>query len=945
MSSIIEGYNYDIFISYRQKDNKHDGWVTEFVENLKGELDSMFKDEVSVYFDINPSDYLLESYDVDASLKDKLKCLIFIPIISRTYCDPKSFAWDNELKAFIDKASKDQFGFKIKLSNSNVANRVLPIRIHDLDISDVKLFESVVGGLMRSIDFVYKETGVNRQLRAKDDDIIKSPGQILYRDQINKVALTVKEIIESIKATKVEGHTKIKEVHVKEFKDKEEINVREPIREELINHENRDGAVTLKQKHGLKSLVIKKPWIWMAGIAITIILVIVILFINHNSKVRWARQVGLPALQQYINEFNMASAFKLAQKAEKYISKDPKFAELANIARAKLTFITDPPGADVYIREYSKGQGEWTYLGKTPIDSLRVPSFNFYLTRIEKPEYENVLAVGAVDFGNVHWVDTLYRKLFKKGSIPEGMVYIEGFKGEEAGNFLKARNGFFMDRFEVTNKQYKEFVDAGGYRNKQYWKNEFIKEGKALTWENAMSEFVDRSERSGPATWEAGEYPNGQENYPVTGISWYEAAAYSEFMGKSLPTLDHWYSGTGIYMDCFQYYFNSRILSLSNFYGIGVEAAGKFHGIGCYGTYDMAGNAREWCWNETPVGHTVCGGGWDDAEYMYLEWSHLPSFDRSSKNGFRCVQYIDKEKIAKASFNKIKYEAIRDFSRAIPVPENVFKIYKNQFLYDKKELFANMDRKDSTNKDYIIERISFNAAYGNERVIAYLYLPRKVNPPFQTIMFFPAINALYEKDVINSFMTKWDLDFIIKSGRAVFFPVYKGTFERQEGGRQNFSTDSHENSEWIIKMVKDFSRAIDYLETRTDIDSSRLGYLGHSWGGEMGGIIPGVEDRLALCILNVGGFPVHSNYLPEVDAVNYVPRIKIPVLMLNGRYDNNFPLETSVKPFFNLLGTSKENKSLIVYETDHYVPKSEMIKEILNWLDKYFGPVNYLKDK
>jgi hypothetical protein len=199
MSSIIEGYTYDIFISYRQKDNKYDGWVTEFVDNLKRELEATFKEDVSVYFDINPNDGLLETHDVDASLKDKLKCLTFIPIISRTYCDPKSFAWDHELKAFVDLASGDQFGFKVKLPNGNVANRVLPIRIHDLDVADNKLCESVVGGVLRSIDFVYKETGVNRPLRAKDDDIIKNPGQILYRDQINKVALAIKDIIESMK--------------------------------------------------------------------------------------------------------------------------------------------------------------------------------------------------------------------------------------------------------------------------------------------------------------------------------------------------------------------------------------------------------------------------------------------------------------------------------------------------------------------------------------------------------------------------------------------------------------------------------------------------------------------------------------------------------------------------------------------------------------------------
>ena len=210
MASIIPGYEYDIFISYRQKDNKYDGWVTEFVDNLKGELESTFKEEISVYFDINPHDGLLETHDVDASLKDKLKCLVFIPIISRTYCDPKSFAWEHEFKAFVEQASKDQFGLKVKLPNGNVANRVLPVRIHDLDTADIKLFESIIGGVLRSIDFVYKETGVNRQLRSKDDDIIKNPSQILYRDQINKVAHAVKDIIESMKVLQLHGHVKEK---------------------------------------------------------------------------------------------------------------------------------------------------------------------------------------------------------------------------------------------------------------------------------------------------------------------------------------------------------------------------------------------------------------------------------------------------------------------------------------------------------------------------------------------------------------------------------------------------------------------------------------------------------------------------------------------------------------------------------------------------------------
>lgn len=202
MSSIIEGYNYDIFISYRQKDNKYDGWVTEFVDNLKKELESTFKEEISVYFDINPHDGLLETHDVDASLKEKLNCLVFIPIISRTYCDPKSFAWEHEFKAFVEEASKDQFGLKVKLPNGNVASRVLPVRIHDLDIDDIKECESVLGSMLRGVEFIYKEPGVNKPLVA-DDDEKKNLNNTKYRIQVNKVANAIKEILSGLKTEPV----------------------------------------------------------------------------------------------------------------------------------------------------------------------------------------------------------------------------------------------------------------------------------------------------------------------------------------------------------------------------------------------------------------------------------------------------------------------------------------------------------------------------------------------------------------------------------------------------------------------------------------------------------------------------------------------------------------------------------------------------------------------
>ena len=211
MPSLINGYEYDIFISYRQKDNEYDGWVTEFVNNLRRELHATFKEDISIYFDENPHDGLLETHNVDKSLEGKLKCLIFIPILSQTYCDPKSFAWQHEFLAFNKFAKEDQFGRDIKLSNGNVASRILPVRIHDLDVEDKSLVEAELKAVLRPIDFIYKSSGVNRPLKSNDDKT-ENLNHTYYRDQINKVANAVKEIITALKhpATKaIENKKKV----------------------------------------------------------------------------------------------------------------------------------------------------------------------------------------------------------------------------------------------------------------------------------------------------------------------------------------------------------------------------------------------------------------------------------------------------------------------------------------------------------------------------------------------------------------------------------------------------------------------------------------------------------------------------------------------------------------------------------------------------------------
>jgi len=202
MPSLLPNFEYDIFISYRHNDNRS-GWVTEFVNALQEELAATIKEPLSIYFDKNPHDGLLETHNVDKSLEGKLKCLIFIPIISQTYCDPKSFAWQHEFVAFNKLAKEDQLGRDIKLNNGNVTSRILPIKIHEIDVEDKLTLEQEIGGALRAIEFIYKEAGVNRPLKSGDSKP-ENQNKTDYRNQVNKVANALKEIITTLKSPAVQ---------------------------------------------------------------------------------------------------------------------------------------------------------------------------------------------------------------------------------------------------------------------------------------------------------------------------------------------------------------------------------------------------------------------------------------------------------------------------------------------------------------------------------------------------------------------------------------------------------------------------------------------------------------------------------------------------------------------------------------------------------------------
>ncbi|MDD1778892.1 MAG: protein kinase [Candidatus Helarchaeota archaeon] len=706
----------------------------------------------------------------------------------------------------------------------------------------------------------------------------------------------------------------------------------------------------------VKRFLLRPKIVIPAVLIISFITILSVLFFQHRAKVHWARKQALPEIERLISENDvwrdLTVAYRLAEKAEKYIPHDPKLVELFSKCSLPINIKTEPPGANIYMQEYKTPNSEWKLLGVSPIEKIRLP-IGIFRWKMEKEGYETVLAASStwdIDIGTKKLLIPfdIVRVLDKKESAAPGMVRVQG-----AETALGKLNDFYIDRFEVTNKEYKEFMNNGGYRNRNYWKQKIIKDGKELTWEKAIKEFIDPTGQPGPSTWQAGDYPAGQGDYPVSGISWYEAAAYAEFAGKSLPTGHHWGIAMGEYTPLIQWPQLggfALFAPFSNFGDKGLIPVGSLPGITSYGAFDMAGNVREWCWNETYQGRLIRGGAWDENTYMFIYLSQAPSMDRSAKNGFRCALYPDPEKMPSSVFQMEKSlgspllgERV-DFYKMKPVTDPVFHVYKEQFNYDRTDLNARVESSRESPGGWIQEKITFDAAYGRERVIAYLFIPKNTIPPYQTTIYFPGDASFVQRsseDLESYYEFSMFLSYIVKDGRAVLYPVYKGTFERGNDALAAVyfgDWNTHQYTEFLIQQIKDFKRCIDYLETRQDIDSDKIAYYGMSQGGVLGAIIPAVEERLKASILLGGGLMRLGR--PEVNQINYVTRVKTPTLMLNGRYDNYFPTETSQKPMLDLLATPAEHKQLKLYETDHIPPRNEFIKETLFWLDKYLGPVS-----
>jgi predicted Ser/Thr protein kinase len=552
-----------------------------------------------------------------------------------------------------------------------------------------------------------------------------------------------------------------------------------------------------------------------AGIAIVALASVGAWLWARSARIERARR-ALPEIARLAAEDQPLAAFRLARQVLPDLPEDPEAQRLWESLTFEYSVDTEPEGAEISWKAYGEPESAWEALGRTPLRDVRLTSMlgpGRPRWLIRKTGFE---PVEIAPMGLRHDV-----KLHAVGTAPEGMVFVPGGETNVEGQPVQ-RDGFWLDKYETTNRQFQAFVDAGGYRKREYWKAAFIAEGREVPWKEAIGRLVDRTGRPGPSTWEGGGFPAGEDDYPVRGVSWYEAAAYAEFAGKSLPTVHHWLAATDPFPP-------TALLTLSNFDGKGPVPVGTRQGIGRVGTYDMAGNVKEWCQNASSEKRYTLGGAWDEPVYMYRSKHAQPAFQRRENDGFRCARY---EKPPAVELLAPILRVWRDYSKEKPVDDAAFEVFRSIYAYDRTPLD-------------------------------------------------PAVE----------------------------------------------------------QQVQDAGRAVDYLATRSDVATDKLAYYGVSWGALMGLRITALDRRFKTSILMVGGLDSTDPGMPEIDELNFAPRVRTPTLMLNGRDDFRFPLELSQKPMFRLLGTRAEDKRLVLFDGGHIPGRLAPVKPVLDWLDRYLGTV------
>ena len=692
---------------------------------------------------------------------------------------------------------------------------------------------------------------------------------------------------------------------------------------------------------------IKPRHLWVAGVAALVGMAALLAWtLQQRGQERWAREELLPRLQTLIAADDYAAAFDVAREIERVTPRDPVLRDLEPSFSAKVTLDTSPGDAKVFYRPYAAGEKEWRFIGQTPLKDVAVP-IGVGLWRIEKQGHDVALLTlrnPGLQLGNAPDADLrlivkgadLTLPLADAATSPDDMVLVPAIPAviPGVGGDTVEVPAFFIDRFEVRNREFKEFVDAGGYTEASHWRNLPFDGG--AEWRTAAAGFVDLTGGPGPSTWRAGSYPAGLADHPVTGVSWYEAAAYCRFRGKELPTAYHWYRAAGSIVEFWESV-ASAIVHSSNFAGRELAPVGRFGSVGPHGTYDMAGNAREWLWTQGSLGRWVAGGAFDEPRYLYLQPDEAPPAHRSANTGFRCMRPAQAAPTNEELRRPVLAQAV-DYAAMKPVGDAAYAVLAQQLDYRQTPFTPRVEAAGSTNPAWTVERITLPTGYDDMSFAVQLFLPTDRRSPSGVIFYLPHSGEFIAPVTTARFDPAAGgvpLDFLLKSGWALAVVAFDGAYERQWSAEREQSIDPAEGARLRRRHWReDLGRAIDYLTTREDIDARKLGWFGVSMGADTMLPLLAVEKRIGAAVLYSGGASRGSILSASEQPYSYFPRVTQPVLMLNGRWDIDRP-PAAQQRLFELLGSPADGKKQVLFEAGHgNLPRFQVEKETLEWFDR-----------
>jgi formylglycine-generating enzyme required for sulfatase activity len=673
---------------------------------------------------------------------------------------------------------------------------------------------------------------------------------------------------------------------------------------------------------------------------------------RRRSRQRWVDR-AIPKVEALAGAGEWFEAYDLAVRILTVRPHQPVIERLMPEIADDLSVSSEPPGAGVFLQRMAAADGSFPpreSLGVTPVEHRHIARGDYVLA-IEKSgfaPFERTISTSvarALPTGKPPSIDVV-AQLQGASRAPKGMVFVPGGEYQLVGwgqptQRSEHLDGFLLDQFEVTNRAYEEFVAAGGYRRRELWNVPFADGRRTLSWDEAIARFIDRTGLPGPRDWSGGTYPPGKERYPVTGVTWYEAAACAAFRGKSLPTVFEWEKaardGVRTYMSNVMPWglFDGRNYRLrSNFESEGAVRVDAFtFGMSPFGAYNMAGNVAEWAQNAASDGFLVMGGSWADPPYVFGDYGTRPGLFASDRLGFRCVRRLPGSTSNQGAKPIGRAESPPVYTRSSAAD---FRGWLTHFRYDPTPLRAQLVETSETDA-WRLERVAYDGAAG-QRVVGYLFLPRRGRPPYQAIHYIPGSGPFVGQPVPET-LKHAGLEAQIAVGRAVFVASLEGYPDRSRPPEwQRPDQASVAYRELVVRQITDMRRGIDWLETRPDLDSTRLALVNVSLS-LLGIDAAAVEPRYkAVALLSSGVYREQLRVIPEVSPILLAPHIRAPKLMLNGRHDEDFIFAMDAMPLFNLL---VEPKRLETYDGGHLPPPEVVVPVLKRFLDENLGPVDH----